>query len=193
MPAACGQRQRPAADVPAPPGQVGVGAGVQQHRDDLQATSAGDRVVQAAVGVDVDATVEEPPQARGVLEVELVEDHLVEAGLVEQIEHRGVRLLAGVIEGVLVACGTTLGEQLDQRGIAMLDRVEQRRPAALAGPLDGVAVGVGTRIQQQLGAAAHVGRRAGRPSQQHQQRRQPVDRGAGLSLFAQMLQRWVRW
>jgi hypothetical protein len=44
--------------------QVDVGAGVEQRRDDRQAAPAGDGVVQAAVVVDVDAPVEEPPQLR---------------------------------------------------------------------------------------------------------------------------------
>jgi hypothetical protein len=91
-----------------------VGAGVQQHRDDPKATSSGDRVVQAAEGVDVDAMLEEPAQAGGVLEVQLAEDQRFEAGLVEQVKERGVRLFAGVIEGVLVLGGTTLDSSLAQ-------------------------------------------------------------------------------
>ena len=151
MPAAGGQRQRSAAEVPACPGQVGVGAGVQQHRDDPKAASPGDRVVQAAEGVDVDAVLEEPAQAGGVLEVQLVEDQRLEAGLVEQVKERGVRLFAGVVEGVLIAGGTTLDEQPGEREIAA--------------PFDGVAVGVGAGIQQQPRAGADVGGRTDRPSQ----------------------------
>jgi hypothetical protein len=149
VPAAGGQRERPAAEIPARRGQVGVGAGVQQHRDDPKAAPPGDRVVQAAEGVDVDAMVQEPAQAGGVLEVQLVEDQRSEAGPVEQVKERGVRLLAGVVGGVLVSCGATLDEQPGEREVATFDGVEQRRPPALAAPLDGVAVGVGAGIQQQ--------------------------------------------
>jgi hypothetical protein len=122
-------------------------------------------VVQAADGVDVDAMVKKPLQAGGVLEVQLVEDQRFVAGLVEQVKERGVRLLAGVVEGVLVAGGTTLDEQPGEREVAAFDRVEQRRHPALAAPLDGVAVGVGARIQQQPCAVADVGWWADRPSQ----------------------------
>ncbi len=113
------------------------------------------------MGVDVDATVQEPAQAGRVLEVQLVEDHPVEAGLVEQVEEGGVRPLAGVVDRVLVLGGATLDEQPGEREIATFDRVEQRRPPALAAPLDGVAVGVGAGVQQQPRAATDIRRRAG--------------------------------
>jgi hypothetical protein len=122
-------------------------------------------VVQAAEGVDVDAMVEEPLQAGSVLEVQLVEDQRLVAELVEQLKECRLRLLAGVVEGVLVAGGATLDEQPGEREIAAFDRVEQRRPPTLAAPLDGVAVGVGAGIQQQPCAVADVGRWADRPSQ----------------------------
>jgi hypothetical protein len=122
-------------------------------------------VVQAAEAVDVDAMLEEPAQAGGVLEVQLVEDQRLEAGLIEQVEEPAVRLFAGMVEGVLVAGGTTLDEQPGQREIAMFNRVEQRRPPALAAPFDGVAVRVGAGIQQQPCAGADVGWRTDRPSQ----------------------------
>src|SRR5262249_60591120 len=64
--------ERPTADVPSFPGQVGVGTGVEQHGEDGQPSAAGDGVVQAAFGVDIDTLVEEPLEAGGVLEVELV-------------------------------------------------------------------------------------------------------------------------
>ncbi len=86
----CGQRQWSTADVPAIPRKVHVGAGIKQHRDDPQAPAAADGMMQAAVRVDVDTTIEEPLQADGVLEVELVVDHPFEGWLVEQIEERGV-------------------------------------------------------------------------------------------------------
>ena len=61
--------------------------------------------VQAAVGIGVDAVVEEPLQAGDVLEVELVVDQVLEPGHVEHVEEGGVGLLTGVVEGVLVALG----------------------------------------------------------------------------------------
>jgi hypothetical protein len=121
-------------------------------------------VVQATVDVDVDAPVEEPPQAVHVLEVELVEDQPLEARLVEQVEEPDVRALAGVIGRVLVPGRATLDKELDEREVAALDSGEQGRHATLAALLGGVAVGVGAGVQQQLGAAADVGRRAGRLS-----------------------------
>jgi hypothetical protein len=86
-------------------------------------------VVQATVDVDVDAPVEEPPQAVRVLEVQLVEDQPLEARLVEQVEEPGVRALAGVIERVLVPGRATLDKELDEREVAALDSGEQGRHA----------------------------------------------------------------
>jgi hypothetical protein len=54
-------------------------------------------VVQAAVGVDGNAPVEEPLQTGDVLEVELVVDEVLEAGRVERVEEGGVALLRGVV------------------------------------------------------------------------------------------------
>jgi hypothetical protein len=133
-------------------------------------------VVQATVGVDVNAAVEEPPQPGGVLEVQLVHDQPVEAGLVEQVQERGVRLLAGVVKRVLVLGGTALDKQPDKRKIAALDGGEQRGLAPFSARLYGVAVRVGTRIQQHPCALAHLDGRADRPPQQHQQRRQSIHR-----------------
>ena len=143
MAATRGQRERSPAHVPAVPREVDVRAGIEQQRDDRQAAAAADRVVQAAVRVDIDAAGEEPGQAGGVLEVELVVDHALEAGRVEHVEQRGVRLLAGVVEGVLVPRRAALEQQPDEREVAAFHRVEQRGHAALAVPLDRVTVRVG--------------------------------------------------
>ncbi len=129
------------------------------------------------MGVYVDPAVEEPPQSDGILEVQLVVDHGLEARLVEQVEERRVRLLARVVERVLVARRVTLEEEPDEREVAALHGIEQRGHPALAAPLDRVAVRVRAGVEQQFRAAANVRRRAGRPAQQHEQRRQPVGGG----------------
>ena len=72
MAAARRQREWAPADVPAIPRKVHVGARVDQHSEDRRSAPATDRVVQAAVRVDVDTAAEKPPQAGDVLEVELV-------------------------------------------------------------------------------------------------------------------------
>jgi hypothetical protein len=169
-----GQRERPAPDVPAVPRQVGVGAGVEQHLENRQPAPAGDREVQAAVGVDVDVAVEEPLQACGILEVEFVVDLVLVPGRVQDVQERRVALLAGVVEGVLVALGAALDQHPRELEIAALDGVEQRGHLPLAAPLDRVAVRVGAGVQQQPRTLAHVGRRPSRPAQQHQQRRLPL-------------------
>ncbi len=169
--AAGGQGERAAPDVPAVPRQVHVGAGFDQHPQDRRAAPAADRVVQAAVGIDVDAAIEEPLQPADVLEVELVIDQLLVPGRLERVEQLGVRVLACVVEGVLVAGGATLEEQSHECDVVALDGIEQRRLPALAAPLDGVAVRVGTGVEQQSRARANLHARAGRPSQQGQQRR----------------------
>jgi hypothetical protein len=176
VPAAGGQRERAAAKVPPGPGLVGVGARVEQNRQDGDAASAGDRMVQAALGVDVCAAVEEPAQPGRVLEVQLVQHHSLVAGLVEQVENGRVRLLAGVVEGVLIRGRAALNEQPNQRKVAALHRVEQRRHAPLTAPLDGVTVRVRARVEQQPGAIADVRWCADRSAQQDQQRRQRVHR-----------------
>jgi len=132
-------------------------------------------VVQAAVGVDIDAAVEEPLQAGGVLEVELVVDEVLMARPVEYVEERGVALLARVVEGVLVALGAAVHEQPGELEVAPLDGVEERRHPPLAAPFHGVAVRVGARVEQQPRARAHVLARGGRAAQEHEQRRQAVD------------------
>jgi hypothetical protein len=79
VPAACGQRERAAADVPPVPRQVDIGPGFDQGGQDGDATTAADRVVQAAVDVDVYAVVEEPAQPGEVFEVELVVNQILES------------------------------------------------------------------------------------------------------------------
>jgi hypothetical protein len=59
-------------------------------------------VVQAAVRVHVHSAIQEPLQAGGVFEVQLVIDQRFESRPVQQVEERGVSLFARVIEGVLV-------------------------------------------------------------------------------------------
>jgi hypothetical protein len=176
VPAAGGERERAAPDVPAIPRLVRVGAGVEQHREDGQSAAARDRVVQAAVGVDVDAVVEEPLQPGGVFEVELVVDEVLVPGRVEEVQEGGVALFAGVVEGVIVALGAALDQQLGELEVAALDGVVERRHLSLPAPLDGVAVRVGTRVQQQPRALAHVRRCAGGATEEQDEWREPVDR-----------------
>ena len=91
-------------------------------------------MVQAAVDVDVNAAVEELAQPGGVLEVQLVDDKPFEAWLVEQVEERGVRLLARMVERVLVRGGATLDKHPGKREVTALDRIEQCAPLAFAAP-----------------------------------------------------------
>ncbi len=177
MAATRGQRERTAAHVPPVPREVDVRAGIEQQRDDREAAAATDRVVQATVRVDIDAAGEEPGQAGGVLEVELVVDHALEAGRVEHVEQRGVRLLAGVVERVLVRARIALEQQPDEREVAAFHRVEQRGHAALAVPLDRVTVRVGAGVEEQPHAVADVGGGTGRAAQHDEQRRQPAELG----------------
>jgi hypothetical protein len=87
-------------------------------------------------------------------------------------------LFAGVVERVLIAGRAAVQQQPNQGRVAPLDRSEQRRHAPLSAPLHGVAVRVGSGVEQQLCATPHIRRRAGRPAQQHQQRRQTADLGS---------------
>jgi hypothetical protein len=159
--AAGSKREWTAADVPPVPWQVHVGTGVEEHGDDSQAAAAADRMVQAVVPVDVDAAVEEPAEAGGVFEVQLVVDHVLESGPVEQVEEPCAGLFAGVVEGVLVTVGASVEQQPNKVDITPLDGIEERRLAALATPLHGMAVRVGARIEQQPGAVADLCRGPG--------------------------------
>jgi hypothetical protein len=144
-------------------------------------------MVQAAVRIDVHPALEEPAKSGGVLEVELVEDHALEARHEEQVELLGAGALAGVVERVLVLGGTALDEQAGDVEVAPLDCAEQSGHPALAAPLDGVAVRIGSGVKEQLGATAHPRRGADRPPHQHEQRRDTADRrgrDAGFGLQA---------
>jgi hypothetical protein len=95
--AAGGQGERAAANIPPIPRQIDIGAGVDQGGENWDVTTSADRVVQAAVGVDVYTVVEEPAQPDEVFEVELVVDQILKSRPVQRVQQRGVGLLAGVV------------------------------------------------------------------------------------------------
>jgi hypothetical protein len=112
----------------------------------MDATTAADRVVQAAVSVDVHTAVEEPAQPNEVFEIELVIDQILKSRPMQRVQQRRVGLFAGVIEGVLVTGRASVEQQPDQGQVAPLDRSEQRRQAPLPAPLDCLAVRVRSGI-----------------------------------------------
>jgi hypothetical protein len=78
-------------------------------------------VVEAAALVHVRAARDEPAQPVEVLEVDLVSDIVLRAGLPEGIEHRRRAVLAGVVDGVVVPLGAVRDEELDQRHVVAVD------------------------------------------------------------------------
>ena len=178
MPAPGGQRERAAVGTVADADrEVHVGAGVEQQLQDPRAPAATDRPVQAALGVDVHAVRQEPAQPGGVLEVELVPDQALEAGNVQGVEEAEVRLLAGVVEGVLVGGGAVVEQQPEQDRVAAFDGVEEGGLPPLAARLDRVRVRVGAGVEQQARALPQVGGAPDAAPQQRQQRGQTPDRG----------------
>lgn len=158
MAAACRERERTPPSVPAIPSKAHLSTGVEQHRDDRQATPAADRMAQAPVSVDVDAAVKEPAQAGHILEVQLVVDDVLKAELVEKVQKRGARLLARAIKRILIARGSALQQQTGELEVVAFDGIEQHGHPTLAAPLDRMAVRVSARVKQQPRTAANVPR-----------------------------------
>src|ERR1044072_5582200 len=121
MPAPCGECERPAADVPERPGPVDVGARVEDQLDEPQGAPARDRVVEAAALVHVSAALEEEAKALEVLEVDLVSNVVLRAGLPERLEQRGAAVLARVVDRVVVALGAVVDEQPHELRVVAID------------------------------------------------------------------------
>ena len=69
-----------------------------------------DRVVQAAALVHIRAALEEEAKALEILEVDLVADVVLGAGLPEHLEQRRAAVLARVVDRVVVALRAVVDE-----------------------------------------------------------------------------------
>ena len=177
MPAPRGEREWAPSDVPERPRTVDVGARGEDRLDEADGAPPRDRVVEAAALVHVGAPLDEPAEPVEVLEVDLVPDVLLRAGLPEGVEHGRRAVLARMVDRVVVPLGAVLDEELDQRDVVAVDRAPDgvEVPAAAVLVLVRVRVRVGAGLEQQARALPDVRAGPGRSPEQVQERDEAVD------------------